>query len=314
MKRIIFALLSILVPALVGCGSTDWATAPDLSALKPAGPPARAVAVWEPAVKHNGEQTPERGFGGRVYFYDQDARKPVKVKGNVVVYAFDEENRESGDNSPTRSFFFAKDDVKKLYSKSKLGHSYNFWIPWDTDGPDGKVKKISLIVRYLPDVGSSVVSSQAAVYLPGKTGQTEMMAKAEWDRVVNFEGTIQQVAYLKETNVDRNCPPTKENLIEGNDNRPRTMLTTTITVPDNLSQGLQAALATPAPLQQREAPMTVYAQGSPAPTGAPAVNAEGKKTANVRPVTTRRSQEEFNGTIMPPLQQSKILAPGEHLR
>lgn len=258
MKRNIFVLLSIFLLVTIGCGSTDWASKrPDFSHLKPAGPPARAVAAWEPAVRHDGEKTPERGFAGRVYFYDQDARKPVKAKGNVVVYAFDEEDRKPGDNAPTRSYFFAKNDVKKLYSKSKLGHSYNFWVPWDTEGPEGNVKKVSLIVRYLPDVGSSVVSSQAAVYLPGKSGQTELAAKTEWDRITHFEGTIQEVAGLK------NGPPIKENLIEGNDDRPLRMQTATITVPDNLAaQSMMANRPTP-PRKKQEIQQATYSEPKP---------------------------------------------------
>jgi hypothetical protein len=161
---------------LTGCSGTSW-TKPDLSALKPAGPPAKAVAVWEPAVKHETGQEPQRGFGGRVYFYDQESKKPIKINGNVVVYAFNEENRTPDDNAPTRSYLFDKSDVRKLYSKSKLGASYNFWVPWDSAGADGSAQKVSLIVRYIPEVGSSVVSSQAVVYLPGKpNSQTELMA------------------------------------------------------------------------------------------------------------------------------------------
>ncbi|MDR1963365.1 MAG: hypothetical protein LBQ50_06270 [Planctomycetaceae bacterium] len=249
------SLILLVLLHSIGCNSTGGLTKPDFSALKPAGPAAKALAIWEPAVKHEAESQPKRGFGGRVYFYDQEARKPIKVKGNVVVYAFDEENRRHDDNVPTRSYFFEANDVKKLYAKSKLGHSYNFWIPWDEEGPDGKAKKISLIVRYVPEVGSSVVSSQAAVYLPGKFGQTELVAKAEWDSVTKQEGTIQQVSYqnrntqngnnvsnflnninntnntnnANDLNDSKNTKP-EERIVESNDNRPTTMKTSTIDV------------------------------------------------------------------------------------
>lgn len=217
----------------VGCGSTDWAARkPDLSALKPAGPPATAIAVWEPAVKHesNGEPA-KRGFGGRVYFYDQDRRKPVKINGSVVVYAFDEAEVKPNDSSPTRSYFFAKDDVKKLHSKSKLGHSYSFWVPWDSEGPDGNVKKISLIVRYVPKDGASVVSSQAVVYLPGQKGQSELLAKTQWERQRKIEDAARQA----EGQAALQGPKTRERLVESNDNRPYAMQTATISVPNGLA-------------------------------------------------------------------------------
>ncbi|MDR2441211.1 MAG: hypothetical protein LBE12_17760 [Planctomycetaceae bacterium] len=222
--------------SLIGCSGTSWVK-PDLSILKPSGPPAKAVAVWEPAVKHETGLEPKRGFGGRVYFYDQESKKSIKIKGNVVVYAFDEENRKPDDNIPTRSYLFDKNDISKLYSKSKLGPSYNFWIPWDSEGPDGKAKKVSLIVRYIPEVGSSVVSSQAAVYLPGKFEQTEFMAKNNQenpkDQEKTKEGTIQQVAHWNQndqqktnTNSERSQPA--EHPLESNTNRPPTMKISTI--------------------------------------------------------------------------------------
>ncbi|MGL4595649.1 MAG: hypothetical protein ACRCUY_13070, partial [Thermoguttaceae bacterium] len=146
--------------------------------------------------------------------------------GAVAVYAFDEDDRKSGDNSPTRTYYFEESDLKKLYSKSKLGPSYNFWIPWDADGPEGKAKKVSLIVRYVPKVGSSVVSSQTAAYIPGNRSQNQMLAKMEWEET-NAEGTIQQVAFKREE--DRKSVH-EECLIESNEQRQSTMQTATIQI------------------------------------------------------------------------------------
>jgi hypothetical protein len=199
MFRFRFFFIVILLFTFIGCSGRTW-TKPDFSLWRPSGPPAKTVAVWEPAVKHEAGQEPQRGFGGRVYFYDQESKKPIKINGNVVVYAFDEENRQPEDNIPTRSYLFDKNDVKKLYAKSKLGASYNFWVPWDSEGPEGDAKKVSLIVRYIPEVGSSVVSSQAVVYLPGKLSQTqpptELMANNKENNSREIQGgDIQQVAH-----------------------------------------------------------------------------------------------------------------------
>ncbi|MCL2743973.1 MAG: hypothetical protein FWE67_08985 [Planctomycetaceae bacterium] len=258
MKNLTVSVLLLLV-FTTGCSSTSWTKSkwykPDMSSLLPAGPPVKSLAAWEPAVRHSGLEKPERGFGGRVYFYDDGGTKPIKVKGCVVVYAFDEENRKHDDNAPTRSYFFAKDDVKKLYSKSKLGHSYNFWIPWDSEGPDGKSKKVSLIVRYVPDKGSSVVSSQAVVYLPGKAGQTEMLAKEEWNKrqeqlavwnvrhlvngIMQTSHSEEQISEFKPIEAYKQTS-LQERLLEENGNRPQMMKTATIAIPASVNTSLTA--------------------------------------------------------------------------
>ena len=198
----------------------------DLSALKSPGPATSVIAAWEPAVS-NGDK-PMRGFGGRIYFYDQDMNRPVKINGTVIVYAFDEEGRSSIDSKPNEGFVFDEKTLKSkgVYKKSKLGHSYNLWIPWDSAGPDGQAKKISLIVRYIPNKGASVVSSQATAYLPGR--QSPALIVTQTDR--QAEGTIQQTGTF--SSPARPLPErsklTEERLIEENANRPHTLQAVTI--------------------------------------------------------------------------------------
>ena len=189
----------------------------DLSALKSPGPVTTVVAAWGPAVSN--EDKPMRGFGGRVYFYDSDLNRPVKIDGTVVVYAFDEEGRAPKDSKPTEGFVFDTKTLnsKGVYKKSKVGHSYNLWIPWDASGPEGQAKKISLIVRYIPKEGkgSSVASSQATAYLPGKNSPELLQAYAEQRE----EETMVAMA--------RPVPPrarlTEEYVVEPNANHPKTV-------------------------------------------------------------------------------------------
>ncbi len=222
------------VVALIGCSSSKWKK-PDFSSILPPGPPSQIVAIWEPAVEHTaGETKPIRGFGGRVFFYENGGKKPVKINGNVVVYAFDEDERQPDDNAPSRSYVFVASDVKKLYAKSKLGHSYNFWVPWDKEGMNGDVKKISLIVRYVPEKGPSAVSSQAMVYLPGKSGQSELLAKTEWDARSKREATARELALR-----NRGPAPLNEMVIESNDDFALAMQTTTISLPETIARNMQ---------------------------------------------------------------------------
>ena len=194
----------------------------DFSAWKPPGPVTSIVAAWEPAVS-NGENA-QRGFGGRVYFYDQEMR-PVKIKGMVIVYAFEEDGRAPGDARPNEGIVFDSKTLSGVYKKSMLGHSYNLWVPLDSEGPDGPAKKVSLIVRFIPEKGASVVGSQATVRLPGRNEQ--VFAETQYN---SQEGTIQEVA-LRETSV-RPLPErqrlTQERTIESNSNRPQALQAVTI--------------------------------------------------------------------------------------
>jgi hypothetical protein len=215
---------------LSGCHSVPK---PDFSKFKPAGPAQSVIAVWEPAVNTCGDK-PVRGFGGRVYFYDSGQTKPVKVNGTVVVYAFNENGRSADNTKPDEGYVFDDKTLnsKGVYKKSKLGPSYNLWIPIDSAGPDGEAKRISLIVRYMPKKGSSVVSSQATAYLPGKHEQNTMVAQAEpIPASINtaLPNAIQQTGgiMLPKTNSEKN-KLTEETAIELNDNRPQAMQTVTI--------------------------------------------------------------------------------------
>ena len=75
---------------------------------------------------HQSGKKPQRGFGGRLIFYGEDAEKPVLVDGQLVVYAFDETNREPTDNKPTRRYVFPPDQVARRMSKSALGSVVQF--------------------------------------------------------------------------------------------------------------------------------------------------------------------------------------------
>jgi hypothetical protein len=128
--------------------------------------PRRIVGTWTDAVLHQGTGKPQRGFGGRLIFYSDDTEKPVLVEGQVVVYAFDETNREATDNKPTRRYVFPADQVARRMSKSELGPSYSFWLPWDEVG--GSQTEISLVARFEPTEGPIVVGEQTKHLLPGE--------------------------------------------------------------------------------------------------------------------------------------------------
>ena len=90
---------------------------------------------------------------------------PVRVEGQLVVYAFDETDRAPHETQPTRRYIFPKDEFARHESDSKLGASYSVWLPWDEAG--GPSKKISLIARFEPEGGPIVLGEQTRHMLPG---------------------------------------------------------------------------------------------------------------------------------------------------
>ena len=212
-----YLLTPFLLLFLTGCITTLKAPQVDMSALKPPGPAATVVAAWEPAVS-NGEN-PMRGFGGRVYLYDQEKNRPVKAKGTIVVYIFDEEGRVKGDEKPNEGLVFNEKvlNSKGVYKKSKVGHSYNLWVPIDAAGPEGQAKKISLIVRYIPEKGgSSITSAQTTAHLPGRRNDETMVARS------NGQMSLPDRAPPERARL------TEERIIESNAGRPQALQAVTI--------------------------------------------------------------------------------------
>jgi len=129
--------------------------------------PQRIVGSWTDTVLHTVGKQPQRGFGGRLIFYGDDKEKPILVEGQLVVYAFDETERDPTDNKPTRRYVFPPDQVARRMSKTSLGPSYSFWLPWDDVG--GKQTEVSLIARFEPTKGALIMSEQTRHLLPGAT-------------------------------------------------------------------------------------------------------------------------------------------------
>jgi hypothetical protein len=162
----IVSLFALAIMFSGGCASFDlskripWGAGED---GKPAAP-MRLMAVWTDTTMTSPGKPAMRGMGGRIVFYDQ-ANEPVKVKGTLVVYAFNETDRDPTNVTPDRKYVFLPADFEKHYSKGRLGHSYSFWLPWDQVG--GKQAAISLIARFQPEKGGEIIGEQTKHLLPG---------------------------------------------------------------------------------------------------------------------------------------------------
>ena len=113
--------------------------------------PNRMVTPWTDTVLQQPGQPGIRGLGGRIMFFATDEKKSVPTDGTLTIFAY---NNTSGEGeiaisaSPLKKFVFLPDQLPKHYSKSALGHSYSFWLPWGvTNGPP---RELSLIARFEP--------------------------------------------------------------------------------------------------------------------------------------------------------------------
>jgi hypothetical protein len=165
LSHVALAALAFLCSA-VGCTQLDlvqptaWFSGDDEPQT-----PAKVVAVWTDAEAQHVDHRRTRGFGGRLTFYQRDSDAPVRVDGALVVYTFDEEGRNPRNTMPNRKYVFTPEQFAGHHSKSKLGHSYSVWIPWDEAG--GPKKEVGLICRFEPTDGPPIIGEQTQVTLRG---------------------------------------------------------------------------------------------------------------------------------------------------
>ncbi|MBA4105532.1 MAG: hypothetical protein C0485_07215 [Pirellula sp.] len=129
--------------------------------------PERMVATWTDTTLSTVGQSPKRGFGGKLMFFKRGSEDPVRVEGNLVVYAFDETDRPDHETQPTRRYIFPIEEFVLHESDSTLGPTYSFWLPWDEIG--GQQRHISLIAKFEPKKGAVVIGEQTRHLLPGLT-------------------------------------------------------------------------------------------------------------------------------------------------
>ena len=145
----ILPVVVAIAAALPGCASSF-----DLRKSMPWGnsddkihEPLKVSVFWSDEIENRADMDRGiRGFGGRLYFYGKDPDKAIKVKGDLVIYAFDETNRDPKNMVPDKKYVFPAKVLEKPYSKSQMGHSYSVWLPWDAVG--GPQHEITLTARF----------------------------------------------------------------------------------------------------------------------------------------------------------------------
>ena len=125
--------------------------------------PTRMNTIWSDTILQERGKPGVRGVGGRLMFYTSQQKEPITVEGTLTVYVYD--HAEEKRVEPARKYVFTADQLPKHYSKSDLGHSYSFWLPWG--GMGGPPKQLTLIARFEPVEGGAVLSDPAQQHLPG---------------------------------------------------------------------------------------------------------------------------------------------------
>lgn len=191
--------------------------------------PLRMTALWTDTVLVEAGVV---GFGGRVLFYGTDKDNPIMVDGELTVFAYDDTSEVPEENVPARKYIFRTEELSKHYSKSTLGHSYSFWVPWDKVG--GPQKQISLIARFKSAKGGVVMSEMTRHLLPGAAPQEPPVARVPVP-AGTLAARLAQAKAAQQPIVTQNAPP----------GRVAGLATTTITLPQSVSDQARNATQDP---------------------------------------------------------------------
>ena len=232
-SRICAAMLLAIVLVGGGCAQFEVSKFPWPAKPTPQKPD-RIAVMWTDAVMNQPGLPGVRGFGARVMFYDQHHKTPVAVAGRFTVYAYDDtDDDESSQTSADRKFVFTAEQLHDHYSKSGLGHSYSFWIPWDEVG--GPQHTITLVCRFESLQGGLVASEPAKQLLPGvpapKAAQVAARSTANAGGALQDMAPENQAASHREVSVVRAASHGAAADFVGQPGPKRHMTTTTIDLP-----------------------------------------------------------------------------------
>jgi hypothetical protein len=126
--------------------------------------PAKMAVTWTPDVLVQSGKTPTRGFGGRLFFFNEKSQA-VPVEGTLTIHGFE----GNGAQKPTkiRPYKFTPEQFTNHFSQSDFGASYSIWIPWDAAG--GEQKRVSLVATFETTEGKLVQGVPTTVMLPGSS-------------------------------------------------------------------------------------------------------------------------------------------------
>jgi len=125
--------------------------------------PVRMAAIWSDGIYDQVGVSRVRGFGARLFFYNEQGL-PIKVDGELNVFGYDDSTAKE-DFAPDRKFVFKRDNFQSHFSESELGDSYSVWVPWEKVGTERRT--VSLIPVFKSANGTVIKGGQSVNVLPG---------------------------------------------------------------------------------------------------------------------------------------------------
>jgi hypothetical protein len=165
-RFIYFAAWALVLAPLCGCVVTN-----PFQASKeepPLGFAQKVEAAWEGRVMvtqdivNNG--APLKGIAGRLYLFGADGF-PLVGEGSVTVDLCDVTPETTGGQARLiERWEIDRETLRKLAKKDMIGWGYTLFLPWSTYRPE--INRVQLQVRYAPDKGLPLFSSQSVISLP----------------------------------------------------------------------------------------------------------------------------------------------------
>ena len=125
--------------------------------------PVKMAATWAPDTLSAPGKKTTRGFGGRLFFYNEKSQA-IPVEGELMIVGY-LDNQIEGVPAQAKRFGFTKEQFTRHFSQSDLGASYSVWIPWDAEGGPGQ--KITLVPSFTTPDGHVVQGAPTIVALTG---------------------------------------------------------------------------------------------------------------------------------------------------
>ncbi len=148
---------------LSGCSSLalstwNWQNSRQYASAKK--PAVEVIALWEPAEGKGVDGLPTRGFAGQILFFQHNNTTPVYVKGEVMIYLYDDQGEGAEQSKPIHQFKFDSGAWQVHAVDSTLGPAYQLFIPYVRKGKDQAecALRVKLTQTEAPEVYSRMVS------------------------------------------------------------------------------------------------------------------------------------------------------------
>ena len=146
---------------------------------------------WKDDVLPGPDGRLQRGVGGRVHFLDKND-KPIRVRGSLTVYGFDEHNGQATSPRPDKRFHFKEEELQTLYSQSTIGHSYSIWLPWDEQGYQ---RHVAVMPIFRAEDGRLLKGNHAQAVLHGPENPNPVSHMQEKQRRFEESQLVERVVF-----------------------------------------------------------------------------------------------------------------------